>query len=203
VQLQERDVDLTSDGLSLEARFHAGDAPLAAIIAHPHPQYGGDMDNHVVIAIAETLASLGASTLRFNVRGAGRSSGTYDNGLGETEDCRAALVKLRVLCPSATTIAVGYSFGGMMVANIADGASVDAIVLVSPPKVTPLSDDLETLIVVGSDDPISSASAARALATAHHHVAIVEGADHGWWPGIDELCDHVRTFARRVAASHI
>ena len=197
--IDERAIDIDSDGLRLEARFHGGGEALAALVVHPHPQYGGDMDNHVVLSLCETLAGLAASTLRLNLRGAGRSEGSYDNGRGEAADCRAAIESLRALRPQANVIAVGYSFGAMMVAHIAPMESLAGIALVSPPATAVLPASLPALIVVGSQDPVSPASSAAALASSTCRVEIVEGADHGWWPGVEELCDHVRAFAKRFA----
>src|SRR6516225_6660796 len=63
-------------------------APRAAIICHPHPQYGGDMDNSVVTAATQALAERGFATLRFNFRGVGESEGSYAGGRGEIDDAR-------------------------------------------------------------------------------------------------------------------
>jgi len=96
---EERPFAFESGGLQLEGMLHEGDGGLAAVVLHPHPLYGGDMDNHVVLALRGTLAGAGATTLRFNFRGAGRSQGEHDGGRGEATDARAAIDELRKLRP--------------------------------------------------------------------------------------------------------
>src|SRR6266480_5922293 len=81
-----------SQQLTLEARLAVPASPGGGIvICHPHPLYGGDMDNPVVVRVQEVCAELGLATLRFNFRGVGGSSGTHGGGLGEQDDTRAAL----------------------------------------------------------------------------------------------------------------
>src|SRR5579884_4544171 len=74
----------------LEEPENAG-AVEAAVVCHPHPQFGGTMHNKVVFRIAQALVDLNIPALRFNFRGVGRSTGTYDEGRGEADDVRAAL----------------------------------------------------------------------------------------------------------------
>jgi len=77
----------------LEALLNTGSAQAthAALVAHPHPLYGGTMHNKVVFSAMKALNNLGLPALRFNFRGAGLSEGTHDHGRGEIEDVRAAL----------------------------------------------------------------------------------------------------------------
>src|ERR1700704_3524915 len=65
--------------------------PLAAVVCHPHPLFGGTMHNKVVYQAAKSLDSLGLAVLRFNFRGVGKSAGTHDRGVGERDDVSAAL----------------------------------------------------------------------------------------------------------------
>src|SRR5260370_15921244 len=69
----------------------AGEPRMAALVCHPHPQFGGTMHTKVVFRVAQTLGELGMPVLRFNFRGVGRSTGRFDEGRGEAEDVRAAL----------------------------------------------------------------------------------------------------------------
>ena len=55
------------------------------VICHPHPQYGGEMTNNVVMAISSSIVAYGLAALRFNFRGVGRSGGSYDSGIGEQD----------------------------------------------------------------------------------------------------------------------
>ncbi|HZR29349.1 MAG TPA: alpha/beta fold hydrolase [Terriglobales bacterium] len=96
----------------LEALLNTGSAQAthAALVAHPHPLYGGTMHNKVVFSAMKALNNLGFPALRFNFRGAGLSEGTHDQGRGEVEDVRAALdwLEREFHLP---IIFAGFSFG--------------------------------------------------------------------------------------------
>ena len=100
----------------LEAELLEPDAApsFAATVAHPHPLYGGDMDNHVVNAAAGAAVELGGAALRFNFRGAGRSEGRHDAGRGEIEDLAACEQELGNRFPRLPRIGIGYSFGAVV-----------------------------------------------------------------------------------------
>ncbi|OGR14304.1 MAG: hypothetical protein A2341_18835 [Deltaproteobacteria bacterium RIFOXYB12_FULL_58_9] len=85
-------------------------ARAAAVVAHPHPQYGGTMDNPVVFHTERTLHNNGFTTLRFNFRGVGHSDGVFD-GRAEVEDFAAAMRWLTGVAVGLPLLAVGYSFG--------------------------------------------------------------------------------------------
>ena len=96
----------------LEAALRTADAPRAAVaIAHPHPLYGGTLDNPVVFHSDRELNRAGMTTLRFNFRGVGTSEGTHDEGRGEVHDVGAAAGWVRALAPGKPLVLVGYSFG--------------------------------------------------------------------------------------------
>jgi len=98
----------------LEARYHhvsASDAPIA-IILHPHPQFGGTMNNAIVYQLYYTFLNRGFSVLRFNFRGVGRSQGLFDNGPGELSDAAAALDWVQTYNADAGSCWIaGVSFG--------------------------------------------------------------------------------------------
>ncbi len=98
----------------LEGRYHHSkltNAPIA-ILLHPHPQYGGTMNNRVVFQAYQAFTRRGFSALRFNFRGVGRSRGVYDEGLGELSDAAAALDWLQSCNPDAPQCWIGgFSFG--------------------------------------------------------------------------------------------
>ena len=98
----------------LEGRYHhskLANAPIA-ILLHPHPQYGGTMNNRVVFQAYQAFTRRGFSALRFNFRGVGRSRGVYDEGLGELSDAAAALDWLQSCNPDAPQCWIGgFSFG--------------------------------------------------------------------------------------------
>src|SRR5258707_8168839 len=85
--------------------------PLAAVVCHPHPLFGGTMHNKVVYQTAKSLDALGIPVLRFNFRGAGLSAGVHDRGLGEPGDGRAALDFLASEFPVFPLLLAGFSFG--------------------------------------------------------------------------------------------
>ncbi len=98
----------------LEGRYHHSKAPGApiALILHPHPQFGGTMNNKIVYAMYQSFTKRGFSTLRFNFRGVGRSQSTFDNGVGEMSDAASALDWLQANNPNAQTCWIGgFSFG--------------------------------------------------------------------------------------------
>lgn len=98
----------------LEGRYHHSKTPNApiAILLHPHPQYGGTMNNRVVFQAFQVFTRRGFSALRFNFRGVGRSRGVYDEGLGELSDAAAALDWLQSCNPDAPECWIGgFSFG--------------------------------------------------------------------------------------------
>ncbi len=95
--------------------FRAGEPAGGLVVTHPHPLYGGSMLNNVVEALVQAGAEAGWSTLRFNFRGVGRSSGGFDHGRGEAEDLLAGLDHLSGLGLDRLVVA-GYSFGAWVAA---------------------------------------------------------------------------------------
>ena len=98
----------------LEGRYHAQAAPDApiAIILHPHPQYGGTMNNRVVYNLHYAFHRMGFTVMRFNFRGVGRSQGEFDQGIGELSDAASALDYLQAMNPNSKHCWVaGFSFG--------------------------------------------------------------------------------------------
>jgi alpha/beta superfamily hydrolase len=85
--------------------------PLAALVCHPHPLFGGTMHNKVVFQAAKSIDALGIPVLRFNFRGAGLSAGVHDRGMGEREDVRTALQFLLGEFPGVPLLVAGFSFG--------------------------------------------------------------------------------------------
>src|ERR1700740_2168928 len=85
--------------------------PLAAVLCHPHPLFGGTMHNKVIYQTAKSLDALGLAVLRFNFRGAGTSAGVHDRGRGERGDVRTALDFLANEFPGVPLLLAGFSFG--------------------------------------------------------------------------------------------
>ena len=89
-----------------------------AVVLHPHPLYGGNMRNKVVHHCTRVCGSLGLETLRFNFRGVGASSGTYDDGQGEQKDVLAAIEFMQQRIQSLPLYLVGFSFGAWLALKI-------------------------------------------------------------------------------------
>jgi hypothetical protein len=108
------EVIFTGPAGRLEGRFHQSatrGAPIA-IILHPHPQFGGTMNNQIVYHLYYAFAERGFSVLRFNFRGVGRSQGAFDHGSGELSDAAAALDWAQAVNPEARACWIaGVSFG--------------------------------------------------------------------------------------------
>ena len=121
----------------LEGRYHpqkVKDSPLA-IILHPHPQFGGTMNNKVVYNLHYAFREMGFTVLRFNFRGVGRSQGEYDQGFGELSDAAAALDYVQTMNTNAKHCWVaGFSFGawiGMQL--LMRRPEITGFISVSPP----------------------------------------------------------------------
>jgi len=95
-----------------------GEPREAALVCHPHPQYGGTMHTKAVYRIARGLRSAGAVVLRFNYRGVNLSEGEYAHGEGELDDARAALAYLRGRYPALPFTLAGFSFGSRIVLRL-------------------------------------------------------------------------------------
>jgi alpha/beta superfamily hydrolase len=200
---QEERIEFFADGNRLEGVWMAPSAPSRiAVVLHPHPEYGGDMDNHVVLALARVLGDGGAATLRFNFRGTGASTGLHDRGVGEAADVRAALAYARERVPGVPAVLAGYSFGAQVAISAAVGEQLSALVLVSPPlavAAAPPLPGLPVLAIGGDADPICPPDRLAALAEHGARVLSVAGADHGWWGHTRALQDAVREFVATIA----
>ncbi len=174
-----------SEGYGIEGRLAIG-GERAVVVTHPHPLYGGDMDNDVVTAITEAFAQAGYTTLRFNFRGIGRSEGRYSEGLGEQEDVCAAVDHLRG-CGYADVELSGYSFGTWVNALCAGDRLPDIpMTMVAPPAAFMdfgAVSDLPGLkaVLTGSRDDIAPPDMLKrltALWNPEARLEILTGADH-------------------------
>jgi uncharacterized protein len=130
-----------------------------AVIAHPHPLFGGTMDNKVVQTLARAFVQCGWTALRFNFRGVGASEGHYDEGRGESVDLQAVV---QGLAPEGPLALAGFSFGAFVTAQALQslwGAhDVRAVVLVGtaasrfPVPALPPESHERTLVVHGETD---------------------------------------------------
>ena len=123
----------------LEARYNQGEgnSPPLAILLHPHPKFGGNMNNKVIYNCFKTISNLGFSVLRFNYRGVGNSEGNYsgDEGIGEMTDAACALDWLLFNNTASTRVwVVGFSFGAFISLNLLmRRPEIKSFIAISPP----------------------------------------------------------------------
>ena len=131
---KEISIQIDTQETMLEGRLVSPVRERAAVITHPHPQYGGNMDNAVVEIISRAYQARGWSTLRFNFRGTGNSQGVFDHGHGEKDDVNAAIAYLLDAGAGEIELA-GYSFGAWIISRWAQDNTDHpyTIRLVSPP----------------------------------------------------------------------
>lgn len=147
-------------------------SPLAAVVCHPHPLYGGTMHSKVVFRVAKTLHSFGLPVLRFNFRGAGLSEGAHDRGRGEADDVRAALDFLAEQFPARPLLLAGFSFGAWVGLRVgcADARVAELVGLGLPANNSDLSYLLACakpkLILQGDRDPYGAREKVETLVAA-------------------------------------
>ena len=206
--MTEEHVIFSGDGQELEGILHLpqGEPPFPAVaVCHPHPLYGGDMHNNVVLAICHGLSEASIAAFRFNFRGVGRSKGDFSEGIGEQEDVKAALAFLTSVSkvnPDKIGLA-GYSFGAKVALPVAlNSNKIRAVALVSPFLSVPDWEQLKSyvkpkLFLCGSEDYFISPQEIRQIAGEFpepNRYEIIPGADHFWWGYEEEVARRVSTF---------
>ena len=177
--------------------------PLAAVVCHPHPLFGGTMHNKVVYQAAKSIHRFGIPVLRFNFRGVGKSEGRHDNGAGEEQDVRAAIDFIAAEFPAAPLLVAGFSFGSWvgLRAGCSDPRVVELLGLGLPIGDTERRNfsyleqcDKPKLLVSGEFDRFGPAATLRdmvdkfpAAARAETRVATVTGGDHFFAGHLPEL----------------
>lgn len=181
----------------LEGTYRPADEPLgAAVVCHPLPTHGGTMHNKVVFRIAKAFERAGYAVLRFNFRGVGLSHGSFEGGVGEADDVRAALDWLADQNPDVPLGVAGFSFG--TVVGLPVGAADDRVTrLVGvgiPVDRFPFDRHAGVvkpkLFVQGTRDefgPIERLRAALARVGEPWDLVAVEGADHFFAGRLPEL----------------
>lgn len=186
----------------------------AVIVCHPHPLYGGSMDNNVVDSLCRAINEASLISFKFNFRGVGQSQGRYGHGAGEQEDVSAAIAYVTgVAGVDAEKLGLaGYSAGAgfALPVGVRDGR-VKALAAVSPPlsmfDFSPLSDcSKPKLLILGSNDDLVPASRfeqfCRGLPEPREYVT-VDGADH-FWQGFEAgLASKVSAFFARALAGEV
>lgn len=194
----------------LEARYHhetASDSPIALIL-HPHPQFGGTMNNQVVYSLYHLFAERGFSVLRFNFRGVGRSQGFWDGGPGELSDAASALDWLQIVKPDARGCWIaGVSFGTWIAMQLLmRRPEIEGFICVAPPSnlydfsfLAPCPSS--GLMINGDNDRVVPSNSVaeltqklktqRGIKIAHE---IIPGANHFFEDKIDELTGTVGSY---------
>ncbi len=196
--------------LSLEGVVHMpeGMGPFAAVVVcHPHPHFGGTMDNNVVVAVSEALCRESIIALRFNLRGVGASGGRLTEGIGEQEDVKAALSFIASMDKvSRNRVGLcGYSSGAVLALSVArQDERVQALAAISPP----LFEEWESLqgyprpklFVWGSRDMFIPGERLEKISerlSSSREQEVIEGADHFWWGYEDRVAARVAAFFAR------
>ncbi|HYL38552.1 MAG TPA: alpha/beta family hydrolase [Bryobacteraceae bacterium] len=177
----------------------------AVMVCHPHPQHGGTMHNKVVYRIARAMRRAGAVVLRFNYRGVNLSEGSYDHGVGETEDARAALEFLRVRYPELPFSLAGFSFGSRIILRLGcETGGMTRLIAVGFPAGLEGSADLgqceiPRYFIQSTHDEFGPAAAMETYFAAlpgPKQLIWVEAADHFFAGALDRLEEAVLQVAR-------
>jgi alpha/beta superfamily hydrolase len=192
----EQKITIPSGRLQLEGYWQAGASDKGVVITHPHPLYGGTMNNPVVETIQKAFQQDGYATLRFNFRGVGGSQGGHDNGIGEADDVRAAIDDVANRNLRQIDLA-GYSFGAWVNSKVVadDCPPIKSMVMISPPVSFIEFENARALsclklVVTGSRDDIAPADQIRDLLPAWNpdaQLEIIDGCDHFYSSHLDRL----------------
>ena len=195
-------------GVQLEAVFREParkPGRSAAVLCHPHPAHGGTMDNRVIYRTGKAALEAGLAVLRFNFRGVGASTGSYDEGIGEQDDVAAAIDWLAARYPGLPLALAGFSFGAWVGLQVgARDTRIGAMAGLAPPMRFYDFDFLvenrkPTLLVTGSRDEFCPQELMDSLASklpGSTALRRVEGADHYFSKDLPQVQDLVTTFLR-------
>jgi hypothetical protein len=186
----------------------AGPFP-AVIVCHPHPLYGGSMDNNVVYSLSETLTQASLASFKFNFRGVGGSQGEFGQGIGEQEDVEAAISFINTVkkVDSKRIGLAGYSAGAGFALPVGlNDVRIKALAAVSPPLNMFDFDFLKDcpkpkLFISGSRDNFTPADQFLEFCQnlpAPKEYESIEGADHFWWGYESRLAAKVTAFFTKV-----
>ena len=177
-----------------------------ALIAHPHPLFGGTLDNKVVQTLARAFTQCGWTAVRFNFRGVGGTQGVHDEGRGETEDLVAVAGQLRRRFPGADLWLAGFSFGAWVSLRATARLVPARLVTVAPPAGRWDFADIAApacpwLLLQGTADELLDAteveSWARALSP-EAQITLLPDASHFFHGRLHEVRDLVEAFARQA-----
>lgn len=171
------------------------------VICHPHSLHGGTLNNKVVHTLARTFQEAAVATVRFNFRGVGASEGSFDNGIGETDDTLAVVEWARTRWPGAALWLAGFSFGGAVAIRAATRAPARALVSVAPAigriEIGSVTVQCPWLIVQGDADDVVEPQTVFDWASRLNPkpaVTVLAGAGHFFHGRLHDLRDAVMSF---------
>lgn len=157
-----------------------------ALVAHPHPLYGGTMENKVAQTLARVFVNMGYAAARFNFRGVGESEGVHDDGKGEVDDMAIMYAHMRERYPNLPVALAGFSFGTFVQAQFqqrltAEGRPAERLVLVGTAAgkwpMPPVPQD--SILIHGElDDTITLQEVFDWARPLDIPVTVIPGADH-------------------------
>lgn len=162
----EQSLDIAGPAGRLSVRTQAGSPGgalagrrLLVVVAHPHPQHGGTMDNKVVVTLVRAYRELGIATVRFNFRGVGDSEGAFDFARGEVDDLLAVADWALAGGRFGALLLAGFSFGSAVAAAASFAAKPAHLLLVAPPVERYAYDEAQaflqpTAVVIGAEDEV-------------------------------------------------
>jgi alpha/beta superfamily hydrolase len=159
-------------------------APIGlALVAHPHPLFGGSLDNKVAQTLSRVMVELGYAAARPNFRGVGASEGTHDEGNGETDDLVAVVhaMRARLGLAEAPLVLAGFSFGSLVQSRVALRVKAQRLVFVGTAvtrgRVEPVPAD--SIVIHGEkDDVVPLELVLRWAEPQELPVVVIPGADH-------------------------
>jgi uncharacterized protein len=170
-----------------------------AVVCHPHPLFGGTMDNKVVTTLARALQQCEIPTVRFNFRGVGASAGTFGEGFGETLDLEAVADWAMRRWPGRGLVAAGFSFGAYVAMRLSAARALGRLITVAPPVTRFdfsgfMGPPCPWLVVQGDADEVVDPNAVEQWANSRHpppHLVMLPGVGHFFHGHLSELRDTV------------
>ncbi len=202
----------------IEGRYHQAEDSTSpvAVILHPHPLYGGTMNNKIVYQLYQSFARAGFSVLRFNFRGVGRSLGKFDDGVGELTDAAAALDWVQQQNSGASHCWIGgFSFGAWIALQLLmRRPEIEGYIAVSPPAnmydfgfLSPCP--AHGLVIQGDQDEIVQEPAVSLLVNRlssqkglRVDYQVIPKADHYFRNAMDHLITNVDDYLERKLKEH-
>ena len=183
-------IDGASGKIETIINFSENFKGIFVLIAHPHPLYGGALNNKVVQTIARAALKVGYNAVRFNFRGVGESAGVFDNGIGELNDMKTVVEYIQKKYPSNKIISAGFSFGASVASQLSEIEKFEKNIFIAPAiknfKMGKINE--ESIVIHGQDDEIVALDDVLTWARGENiSVRVVPGASHFFHGVLDIL----------------